>query len=134
MNTKKMGKIIAVILMAMMLISVICTPVQAAQKQSTSTGSTGSTGFTPSQITGTANNTNAIQKAGKNIVGVLQAVGIVLAVVMLSVIGIKYLMGSAEEKADYKKSLMPYVVGAALIFTASVFAQAIYEFFSGWTV
>ena len=51
---------------------------------------------------------------------------------MLTVIGIKYLMGSAEEKADYKKSLMPYVVGAALVFTASVFAQAIYEFFNGW--
>ena len=128
MNTKKMGKIIAVILIAMMLISVIGTPVQAAaQKQSTSTG------FTPSQITGTAKDTTAIQQAGKNIVGVLQAVGIVLAVVMLSVIGIKYLMGSAEEKAEYKKSLMPYVVGAALIFTASVFAQAIYEFFSGWS-
>lgn len=126
MNTKKMGKIIAVILIAMMLISVIGTPVQAgAQQQSSS--------FTPSQITGTANNTKAIQQAGKNIVGVLQAVGIVLAVVMLSVIGIKYLMGSAEEKADYKKSLMLYVVGAALIFTASIFAQAIYEFFSGWT-
>ena len=42
-------------------------------------------------------------------------------------------MGSAEEKADYKKSLMPYVVGAALVFTASVFAQAIYEFFNGWS-
>ena len=127
MNTKKMGKIIAVILIAMMLISVIGTPVQAAtQKQQSSS-------LTPSQITGTANNTKAIQSAGRNIVGVLQAVGIILSVVMLTVIGIKYLMGSAEEKADYKKSLMPYVVGAALIFTASVFAQAIYEFFSGWT-
>ncbi len=40
-------------------------------------------------------------------------------------------MGSAEEKADYKKSLIPYVVGAALVFTASVFA--LYEFFNGWT-
>ena len=37
-----------------------------------------------------------------------------------------------EEKADYKKSLIPYVVGAALVFTASIFAQSIYEFFSGW--
>lgn len=131
MNTKKMGKIIAVILIAMMLISVIGTPVQAGQKAAAQQQSSS---FTPSQITGTAKDTSAIQTAGKNIVGVLQAVGIVLAVVMLSVIGIKYLMGSAEEKADYKKSLMPYVVGAALIFTASVFAQAIYEFFSGWSV
>jgi len=113
----------------MMLISVIGTPVQAATQKQQSSSST----FTPSQIQGTAKNTSAIQTAGKNIVGVLQAVGIILSVIMLSVIGIKYLMGSAEEKADYKKSLMPYVVGAALIFTASVFAQAIYEFFNGWS-
>ena len=70
---------------------------------------------------------------GKKLVGVFQAIGIVLSVVVLTVIGIKYLMGSAEEKADYKKSLIPYVVGAALVFTASVFAQSIYEFFNGWT-
>ena len=134
MNTKKMGKIIAVVLIAMMLISVIGTPVQAAQKQQKQQSQQSSSkGFTPSQIQGTANNTSAIETAGQHIVGVLQAVGIVLSVIMLSVIGIKYLMGSAEEKADYKKSLMPYVVGAALIFTASVFAQAIYEFFSGWS-
>ena len=69
---------------------------------------------------------------GKKLVGVFQAIGIVLSVVVLTVIGIKYLMGSAEEKADYKKSLIPYVVGAALVFTASIFAQSIYEFFSGW--
>ena len=41
-------------------------------------------------------------------------------------------MCSADEKAYYKKSLIPYVVGAALVFTASIFAQSIYEFFSGW--
>ena len=77
--------------------------------------------------------TDAISTAGKKLVGVFQAIGIVLSVVVLTVIGIKYLMGSAEEKADYKKSLIPYVVGAALVFTASVFAQSIYEFFNGWT-
>ena len=118
MNTKTIKKVVAVLLLAKMMISMISVQVSA---------------LTPKEIKGTAKNTTAISKAGQNIVGVLQAVGIVLSVVMLSVIGIKYLMGSAEEKADYKKSLMPYVVGAALIFTASIFAQAIYEFFSGWT-
>ena len=41
------------------------------------------------------------------------------------------MMGSAEEKADYKKSMMPYVVGAGIIFAASAFAQVIYQFFIG---
>ena len=77
--------------------------------------------------------TGTIDKAGKNVVSILQAVGVVLSVVMLIVIGIKYMMGSAEEKAEYKKTLMPYVIGAALIFAASVFAQVAYDFFNGWT-
>ena len=36
---------------------------------------------------------------------------IVIGVIMLMVIGVKYMLGSAEEKADYKKSLMPLVIG-----------------------
>ena len=37
------------------------------------------------------------------------------------------MMGSAEEKAEYKKSLMPYVIGAGLVFSASAIAQIIYD-------
>ena len=33
-------------------------------------------------------------------IGVLQTVGIVLSVVILVVLGLKYMMGSAEEKAE----------------------------------
>ena len=34
------------------------------------------------------------------------------------VIGIKYMMGSAEEKAEYKKTMIPYLVGAVILFAA----------------
>ena len=43
------------------------------------------------------------------------------------------MMGSAEEKAEYKKTFIPYIVGAALIFAASIFAQGIFEFFHNMT-
>lgn len=122
MNVKKIQKIVAVLMLVVMMVSMINVVSFAADKA-----------ITPSELNGTTANSSSIKTAGNKIIGVLQAVGIVLSVVMLTVIGIKYLMGSAEEKADYKKSLMPYVVGAALVFTASIFAQAIYEFFSGWT-
>ena len=46
---------------------------------------------------------------------------------MLSIIGIKYIMGSVEEKAEYKQTMWPYVVGAILIFAGSAFTQVIYE-------
>lgn len=68
-----------------------------------------------------------------NIVNIITWVGIIVAIIVLLVLGIKYMMGSAEEKAEYKKTMMPYIVGAALIFAASAFAQVIYQFFTGVT-
>ena len=38
------------------------------------------------------------------------------------------MMGSAEEKAEYKKTLVPYVIGAGLVFAASTIAGVIYTF------
>ena len=92
--------------------------------------------ITPGEVTGA----NAIAKVtgidtlGNNIVKILQTAGVVLSVVILIVLGIKYMLGSAEEKAEYKKTMMPYVIGAALIFAASALAQVIYNFFSNWKV
>ena len=64
------------------------------------------------------------------IVGILQVVGTVIAVLILVVLGIKYMMGSAEEKAEYKKTMMPYLVGALLIFAAVTIANMVYNFTS----
>ena len=116
MNVKKMQKIVAMLMITIMLISMINV---------ISLAGTEPKGITAGDIT-----TTAIDNAGKKIVGVLQAVGIILSVVMLTVIGIKYLMGSAEEKAEYKKTMMPYVIGAALVFAASAIAGILYSFLS----
>ena len=75
--------------------------------------------------------TNA-KKGSEKIVGAIKVVGIILSVGILMILGIKYMMGSAEEKAEYKKTLIPYVVGAMLVFAASYFAQQIYEFASSF--
>ena len=37
------------------------------------------------------------------------------------------MLGSAEEKADYKKSLIPYIIGAAMVFLGSWLPQLIYD-------
>lgn len=117
--SKKTMKIITAIWIALMVVCV----------------ATSCLALTPRDINGTDNpqGSTEIQSVGNSIVGILQVVGIVLSVVVLIVLGIKYMLGSAEEKADYKKSMIPYVVGAALIFAASAFAQVIYNFFVGVT-
>ena len=85
----------------------------------------------PGELNATDPNSTKIVEVGQDIIGILRTVGVVLSVIVLIILGIKYMMGSAEEKSEYKKTFIPYIVGAALIFAASVFAETIYGFFSG---
>ena len=116
---KKFVKILNIALVAMMLVCI----------------STSVFALTPSELKPADNVTGSpeIQSAGNSIISILQTVGVVLSVVVLMIIGIKYMMGSAEEKAEYKKTMIPYIVGAALIFAASILANVIYQFFTGMT-
>ena len=76
----------------------------------------------------TGNGVASIGDMGRKVVGIVQTVGVVVAVVILLVLGIKYMMGSAEEKAEYKKSMIPYIVGAVLIFASTTVVNIVYEF------
>jgi len=67
-------------------------------------------------------------QVGNMIVGVIKVIGIFVAVAALMIVGVKYMMGSAEEKAEYKKVMIPYIIGALLLFGASLFADKIATF------
>lgn len=87
-------------------------------------------GVTPKDFTGgniDGSSTSGIINLGNQIVSVVRTVGVLVAVVILLVLGIKYMVGSAEEKADYKKSMIPYLVGAVLIFAASAITGIVYD-------
>lgn len=117
---KKTSKIVTILLIAFILISTVM-PVFAATSAAD-----------PSQYTG-ANakvKTTKIDDLGQNIVKVVSTIGSVISVIVLVVLGIKYMMGSAEEKAEYKKTLLPYIIGAALVFAASTVASMIFNFAS----
>ncbi len=64
----------------------------------------------------------------ENILGIIRTVGVVTSVVMLMAIGIKYMLGSIEEKAEYKQTLKPYIIGAFILFTGSLIPEIIYKF------
>ena len=70
--------------------------------------------------------TKLVNKAN-TILGYIRDIGIVLSVVILIIIGIKYMLGSTEEKANYKETLLPYIIGAFLVFTGSLIPQLIYD-------
>ena len=86
-----------------------------------------STIISPGNLTASTPSTSALQSFGSKVLGIVQTVGVILAVIILAILGIKYMMGSAEEKAEYKKTFIPYIVGAVLVGLAPTIAGFIFE-------
>ena len=61
---------------------------------------------------------NDLQPMSDTIYNILLVMAIVVAVIIGSVIGIKFMTGSVAEKAQVKETLIPYVAGCAVIFGA----------------
>ena len=78
-------------------------------------------------LTGSPVSISEAVNLGNKIITVVSTIGSVLSVIVLIVIGIKYMLGSVEEKAEYKKTLIPYVVGCIIVFAASSIAQLIFN-------
>lgn len=121
---KKGTKMIFSTIMIIMMVILTVAPVFAA-----------TTGIVdPKSLTGSDKaNTTTMQNIGNQIITVVSVAGSIVSVVVLIVLGIKYMMGSAEEKAEYKKTLMPYIIGAALVFAASAIAGIVFNFASSFT-
>ena len=66
---------------------------------------------------------NKIENAASIVLSAITSIGVVVAIVILAVLGVKYMLGSVEEKAEYKKDLVPYLIGACLLFGISTFVK-----------
>ena len=54
-------------------------------------------------------------------------VGAAVSVISLMIIGIKYMLGSVEEKANYKATMWPYVIGCLMVITGTSIVSFIYD-------
>jgi len=115
---KKQVKIISILLVVFMIVATISNVVLAVdipgQLDTISKGNASA-------------NADEVVNLGATIVTIMQTVGIVVAVVILLILGIKYMIGSAEEKAEYKKTMIPYLVGAILIFASTTIVNVVYN-------
>ena len=117
-------KRISRVLMIILLISIVMTMLMSGVVNAAPT-TTDSTSQIEDLFSGGSASTTGITNVGKNIVSIITTIGIIVAVIVLLILGIKYMMGSASEKAEYKKTMIPYLVGAVLIFGASAIAKAV---------
>lgn len=108
-------KIIAMILLVAMLAMCFSTVALAT--------------YSPSDFTGADSAaTGNIKGAANKIVGLVKMVAVAVAVIMLVVLGIKYIAASPTEKADIKKGAIIYVVGAIFLFGAAGILQLVQTF------
>lgn len=75
---------------------------------------------------GTDGNYVFIYRMGQ-ILSVINTIGVVCSVIIISAIGIKYMLGSVEEKAEYKKTMLAYLIGALLVFSSTTIPNIIYK-------
>ena len=60
------------------------------------------------------------------VIGLIQVASAVLAVILIAVFGFKFILGSANEKADYQKSFIPLIVGVVVVFAATSIAKLLF--------
>lgn len=61
------------------------------------------------------------------ILGVLNIVGFIVSVITIMIIGFKYMIGSVEDKASYKKVMLPWIIGAILVFTGTTIPNMLFN-------
>lgn len=72
--------------------------------------------YTPTTSIESVPNASQVWDIGNSIIGCLQIIGSIASVTVLAILGMKYMIGSAEEKAEYKKTMGPYILGAIMVF------------------
>lgn len=67
-----------------------------------------------------------VQKVGI-VLGFIRNLSVVVSVIALMIIGLKYMFGSVEQKANYKATLVPYVIGCIMAICGTTLVSFIYN-------
>ena len=116
---KKIKKILSVMIIILLLIS-ICKSTLALSDDLDK--------YKPSKYEDKTLNQDLIDKTAIVLTAV-RTIGVAVSVITLMIIGIKYMLGSVEEKANYKKDLLPWVIGSMILAIGTSLVEFIYTTF-----
>lgn len=71
---------------------------------------------------------SGIASSIKDVIGMLQVAGTGIALVVITMLGIKYMLAAPSEKANVKQQIMPILIGCILVFGAITIVSAITDF------
>lgn len=112
----KVNKIILIIITVIMFINVFCIDSFATPIVNTNKYKTNNLG----------DSNNALKIIGP-IINIIQILGIIISLCSIGILGIKYMTGSLEQRAEYKKTLLPFIIGIALITAITTIVKFIYQ-------
>lgn len=118
---KKVFKVLTAVLAILMLVGFVCSSVYAAGEM-----------VTPEKLREKIeykDTPEMLEMAGR-VMGFIRNITVIGGVIILMILGFKYMTGSLEEKADYKKSLIPLVVGILVVMAATTIMSFIINFFN----
>ena len=61
------------------------------------------------------------------VLGFIRNISAIVSVIVLMIIGFKYMIGSVEQKANYKASMMPYIIGCIMAVAGTTLVSFIYN-------
>lgn len=73
---------------------------------------------------------NSIQNAAGSLLYIIKVVSVGIGLIMLTVLAMKYMLASAQERASIKQSAVVYIIGACVLFGAAGILNIIQTFTS----
>ena len=67
----------------------------------------------------------------EKLIGTITTIGIIVSIASIMILGIKYMVGSIEERAEYKKTMLPVLIGMILLFGTSTILNTINAVING---
>lgn len=61
------------------------------------------------------------------VMALIRNAAVIAAVIIIMILGVKYMLGSVEEKAGYQKSFIPLIVGIIVVVAATQIATMIFN-------
>lgn len=72
-----------------------------------------------------------LQSTSNTLVSILTTVGVGAAVLVVTILGIKYITGAAAEQAEIKQTLVPLIFGCILVFGAYIIWKIVVSIIQG---
>ena len=69
--------------------------------------------------------TTSLKGFSDTIYNILLTLGVIVAVVFAIILGIQYVMAAAEDKAQIKEAMIPFIIGCIVVFGAFAIWKAL---------